>query len=320
MNPQRIVCIALLTALVVFAIGCSQAGRTDAQITSDVQMALGKDAKLANQQIAVQTSNGVVVLSGTVPSEMERMAAQNDATLVSGVKGVMNNIQVASAGPVAEPKAKPAARSAGPAAPAHEPTARKQTTPPQPPVPAPVQQVTIPQGTRLSIRLIDPVDTEKNKEGDTFRATLESPIVVEDRNVVPKNAEVEARLVSAKSAGHFTGSSSLALAVTKIKVGGKTYDVQTGEVTKQGASRGKRTAAVVGGGAAAGALIGGLAGGGKGAAIGAAAGAGAGAGVQALTKGQQIQIPSETVLDFELTAPLTVTLDTGAATKRKTVG
>ena len=93
--------------------------------------------------------------------------------------------------------------------------------------------------------------------------------MIEDKNVVPKNADVEARLVSAKSAGHFTGSSSLALAVTKIKVGGGTYAVQTGEVTKRGASRGMRTAWVVGGGTTAGALIGGVAGGGKGAAIGA---------------------------------------------------
>jgi hypothetical protein len=187
--------------------------------------------------------------------------------------------------------------------------------------PAPeLAQVTIPEGTTVVIRLIDTVDTEKNKEGDTFRASLDSPIVIADKTVVPKDADVEAKLVSAQSAGHFTGSSAVVLVLTKLTVGGTAYDLQTGEFSKKGASRGTRTAAVVGGGAAVGALIGGLAGGGKGAAIGAAAGAGAGTGVQALTKGQQVQLPSETVLEFQLTAPLTVTPAASEPAKSEKVG
>ena len=75
-----------------------------------------------------------------------------------------------------------------------------------------------------------------------------------------------------------------------------------------GSSRGKNTAEKVGGGAGIGAIIGALAGGGKGAAIGAAAGGGLGGGVQAATKGQQIKLASETVLNFTLQAPVTVTL------------
>jgi hypothetical protein len=95
--------------------------------------------------------------------------------------------------------------------------------------------------------------------------------------------------------------------------------VQTGEFSKQRASRGKRSAAVIGGGAAVGAVIGAIAGGGKGAAIGAAAGAGTGTGVQALTKSQQIKLPAETLLEFQLKAPLTVT-PAGDTTKPETVG
>jgi hypothetical protein len=179
--------------------------------------------------------------------------------------------------------------------------------------------VTIPEGTAVTVRLIDPVDTEKHKEGDTFRASLDSPIVIEDKTVIPKNADVEARLISAKSAGHFTGSSEIVLVLTKITVNGKNYEVQTGEFSKQGASRGKRSAAVIGGGAAVGAVIGAIAGGGKGAAIGAAAGAGTGTGVQALTKSQQIKLPAETLLEFQLKAPLTVT-PASDTTKPETVG
>jgi hypothetical protein len=179
--------------------------------------------------------------------------------------------------------------------------------------------VTIPEGTGLTVRLIDAVDSEKNKEGDTFRASLDSPVVIENKTVIPKQADVEVKLVSSKSAGHFTGSSALVLVVSQIMVGGKSYPVQTGEFSKQGASRGKRSAVIIGGGAAAGAVIGAIAGGGKGAAIGAAAGAGTGTGVQALTKGQQIKLPSETLLEFQLTAPLTVV--PGSETeKRETVG
>src|SRR5205823_14862149 len=76
---------------------------------------------------------------------------------------------------------------------------------------------------------------------------------------------------------------------------------------RKGTGRGKRTAATVGGGAALGAVIGAIAGGGKGAAIGAGAGAAAGTGVQGVTKGQKVELPAETVLDFELAQPVTVT-------------
>jgi hypothetical protein len=164
------------------------------------------------------------------------------------------------------------------------------------------------------------VDTAKNKEGDTFRASLDAPLVVDGKTIVPKNADVEAQLLSAKSAGHFTGSSSLVLVLTKITVDKTAYQIKTGQFTKQGASRGKRTAIVVGGGTAAGAVIGGLVGGGKGAAIGAAAGAAAGTGVQGLTKAEQIQLPSETLLEFQLTEPLTVTPAAGDGQKPEKTG
>jgi len=74
----------------------------------------------------------------------------------------------------------------------------------------------------------------------------------------------------------------------------------------EGKGRGKNTAEKTGGGAAVGAILGGIFGGGKGAAIGAAAGGGVGAGANAVTRGQQVQIPSETVVRFKLSGPVTV--------------
>ena len=165
----------------------------------------------------------------------------------------------------------------------------------------------MPAGTELTIRMIDSVDSEKNKVGDRFRATIEMPVVIEGKTVVPKGAEVEGVVAQSASAGHFQGRSELALALSKLTYAGKSYDIKTEQAVREASSRGKKTAAMVGGGGALGAVIGGIAGGGKGAAIGAAAGAGAGAGVQAVTKGQQVRIPSETVLEFKLKNPVTVT-------------
>ena len=179
--------------------------------------------------------------------------------------------------------------------------------PAAPPAPAPPRVVTIPEGTIVAVRLIDPIDTERNKAGDTFRATLSQPVMVGDEVVIPSDADVEGQIVNAASAGHFTGQSALALTLTRLRMHGKAYALRTNQYSKQGSSRGKRTAATVGGGAGLGAIIGGIAGGGKGAAIGAAVGAGAGTGVQAATKGQQIKLPSETVLNFRLESPLNVT-------------
>jgi hypothetical protein len=181
-----------------------------------------------------------------------------------------------------------------------------QQVAPVPPPPPPPQKVTIPAGTTLAIRLVDGIDSEKNQSGETFRATLNSPLSVEGEVAVPAGYDVEGHIVDVKSAGKFAGQSVLVLQLDRISVGGKSYAVSTDQYKREGSSRGKNTAAKVGAGAAIGAIIGGIAGGGKGAAIGAAAGGGVGGGVQAATKGQQIKLPSETVLNFTLQNPLTV--------------
>lgn len=163
----------------------------------------------------------------------------------------------------------------------------------------------LPQGTKMSIRLVDAIDSSVNKPGDTFRATVETPVMVNGKEVIPKYAEVTGQVVNVESAGHFTGRSELGIILTTVSAAGQTYSLKTQALAKEGSSRGVRTAVIVGGGAAAGAVIGAIAGGAKGAAIGGAAGAGAGAGVQALTKPEQVRFPSETVLEFELQEPAT---------------
>ncbi|MGB7845204.1 MAG: hypothetical protein WBL63_06285 [Candidatus Acidiferrum sp.] len=160
--------------------------------------------------------------------------------------------------------------------------------------------VTIPAGTRISVRTIDGIDSTKNHVGDRFQASLEEPLVVDGNVVVAKGASVYGRLAESKESGTFTGRSQLRLELTGIEANGQTVPLVTGEYELTGKSRGASTAKRSVGGAAVGTIIGALAGGGKGAAIGAGVGAGAGAGSEIITKGDQVKVPSETLLEFTL--------------------
>src|SRR5579864_8111181 len=185
------------------------------------------------------------------------------------------------------------------------PPPAENTAPAPPPPPAP-KKLIIDQGTQLTIRLVDPIDSEKNQTGDTFHATLNAPLTSDGEQAVPAGVELVGHLVDVRSAGKFKGQSVVVLQLDSLSAGGKTYNLQTDQYRKEGKSRGKNTAEKVGGGAILGGIIGAIAGGGKGAAIGTAAGAGVGAGAQEVSKSQQIKLPSETVLNFTLQAPITV--------------
>jgi hypothetical protein len=228
-----------------------------------------------------------------VRSKRSHRARATENSGESASSGDANDNQMAANNPPA-----PDAASAPAAAPA-------DNTPPPPPPPAPKKYI-IDEGTQISVRLVDPIDSEKNQAGDTFHATLNAPLTSDGDEAVPAGIELTGHLVDVKSASKFAGQSMVSLQLDSLSYGGKTYNLQTDQYKKQGASRGKNTAEKVGGGALVGTIIGALAGGGKGAAIGAAAGAGVGGGVQAASKSQQIKLPSETVLNFTLQAPVTV--------------
>lgn len=198
----------------------------------------------------------------------------------------------------------PTAPALASTAPAPAPAAVPVTAPP-PPEPA---QVQIPAGTTMSVRMIDGIDSSVNQPGEIFHASLDSPILVDNQVVVPKDADVYVRLASVSSAGHIKGKSELELQLVKLEFQGQSYPLTSGTYTLTGQSRGKDTAKKVGAGAILGTLIGAIAGGGKGAAIGAAVGAGAGGGYQEATRGKQVKVPSESKLDFQLEQPVTVTV------------
>ena len=326
----------LFAFLLSLELGCAKKP-DDAKITSDVQAKFSQDSGLSSKQLSVQAANGVVTLSGTVDNEAQRNAASQQAASIPGVKTVVNNLQVGPA-PVDAQAAQPApGTAAAPPAETPKPTPAKKprksshsddapnstngqmaentpppvaaTPQPQPvaaPAPPPPKKYIIDQGTQLTVRLVDAIDSEKNQTGDTFHATLNAPLTSDGEEAVPAGSNITGHLIEVKSAGKFAGQSSVVAQLDSLAFGGKTYNLQTDQYKKQGSSRGKNTAEKVGAGAAIGGIIGAIAGGGKGAAIGAAAGGGLGGGVQAATKSQQIKLPSETVLNFTLQAPITV--------------
>jgi hypothetical protein len=169
-----------------------------------------------------------------------------------------------------------------------------------------VKPLIVPAGTEITVVLDQTLGSKTSTSGQAFAATLESPIEIDGRVAIPKGARASGIVKDAKPAGRFKGGAGLSLALTSIEIGGREHAVETSEATMASKGKGKRTAVMVGGGAAGGAGIGALAGGGKGAAIGALIGAAAGAGGAGFTGNRDITLPAETALSFKLLQPLEV--------------
>ena len=172
-----------------------------------------------------------------------------------------------------------------------------------PSTPAVAASGTLPAGTNLVIRMIEGVDSQTNRVGQTFRASIDQPVMVDGQTVIPRGADAVVKLVDAKASGNLTGHADLTLALQSVRINGHYVEIDTRTINKESASQGEKTAKVAGGGAVAGAVIGAIAGGGKGAAIGAGAGAAAGAGSQVIMGGERVRVPSETRLTFVLDNP-----------------
>jgi hypothetical protein len=330
--------LSMVVATMLIVAGCST-GPSDEAIATDIKARMFSDAQLKNTNLQVTSKQGEVTLTGEVPSEAARYSAFKLASETKGVVKVNDQltVQLAQAAPLPEPVApepiaapvKKAVRRA-PAAPPvakSEPAPAQSTAPAPPPAPAAIMppppppepkpvKVQIPVGTTLAIRMIDGIDSEVNRTGETFRASLDSPVSVDGEEIIPAGTDVSVRLAEASSAGKFAGRSELKLEISWFEFQGRRYTVDSSTYAQAGSSRGKNTAAKVGGGAAIGAVIGAIAGGGRGAAIGATVGAGAGGAAQVFTHGQQIKVPSETRIDFRLDQPVVVTYMPGQVPTR----
>jgi hypothetical protein len=158
----------------------------------------------------------------------------------------------------------------------------------------------VPADTVISTVLDQTISSKTSKSGDRFSATVEAPVEVEGKVAIPKGARADGVVKNAKAAGRFKGGASLALTLTSVTVNGKEYELQTSAAMSSTKGKGKRTAVMIGGGAAGGAAIGAVAGGGKGAGIGALIGAAAGTGGAGLTGNRDITLAAETALEFKL--------------------
>jgi BON domain len=339
------VALALVLGL---AAGCKNqaAARNDQQLTSDIQAKINGESALTGQNIQVSVVNGIATLSGTVTDEASRALAGNDSGTVTGVRTVVNNLTVQPAQPAAAPLPSPPGRElqATPApvqrpaeekrrdkaqdrrrqhdeeqaAPAPEPEQEvaQAAPPPQlqapPPPPAPpkpvVKEVTLPAGTVIPVRLTETLDSKTAQPNDVFHGSLAGDLGTQGVIAIPHGAPVMGRIVDAREAAHFKGSALLSVELTELTARGRKIPLVTDAFSKEGSGRGKNTAEKAGGGAAVGAIIGALAGGGKGAAIGGLAGGAAGTGVNAATRGEQVVIPTETLINFRLQSPVTFTV------------
>jgi|ERR1700682_226474 len=176
---------------------------------------------------------------------------------------------------------------------------------PKEPAPRP-RPIVVPADTLIAVVLDEPVGSKISQPGQKFDASLSEAIEVEGKTAIPKGARVTGRVVDAKPAGRFKGGAALELTLTSIEINGVPHEIHTTSPTEVSKGKGKRTAAMVGGGAGGGALIGGLAGGGKGALIGGLIGAAAGTGGAGLTGNREIKLPAETRLTFKLVDPLEI--------------
>lgn len=219
-----------------------------------------------------------------------------------------NNQQppVANANPPQPPPDNPP--TTGYAPPPSNPPPARPVNPSYPPPSAPQQSTNagleVPSGTQIVVRLIDAVNSEGDNLGQTYRATVDQPVVVNGQTAIPRGADAVATLVDAQKSGKIEGRTVLTLDLKTITVNGRSYDIVTTGVPETSSSRGQRSAKVIGGAAALGAIIGAAAGGGKGAAIGAGAGAGAGTAAEIATSGQKVKVPAETRLTFTLQNPI----------------
>ena len=164
--------------------------------------------------------------------------------------------------------------------------------------------VTLPQGTVLTVRLNEALSSKTNHTGDTFTAVIEEPVEVDGKVVIPKGLSASGTVTEAKARGKIKGNATLRLVLDSITIKEKEYDIRTTAVAREMEGKGKRTAAIGGGGAATGAIVGAVAGGAKGFGIGMLVGAGVGLAGGAFTGNKNIELPAETVLSFKLLKPV----------------
>ena len=265
----------------------------DQQIRTQIDTIIHNESAFDGMSITPAVAHGVVTLSGTVSSQAAKVLASTEIGNVEGIKTVLNNLNVVGGSQISRPAMIPM-----------QPSSAQGFTG--------SKVVSLAQGTALPIRLSEEINTKTAAANDAFHGITASAVIQNGYTLIPTGSAVTGRIVDAKSAGHFTGMAELSLELTSIRLntpsGAQDVSIVTTPLSSKAAGRGANTVAKTGGGAAVGAIIGALAGGGSGAAIGAASGGALGAGTNAVTRGKEIVLKPEQLLQFHTGAPLDVSL------------
>ena len=270
--------IVLLIILSGLPLGCSKRPR-DSAIAKNIETKAATAVETRDSDIQVVAQHGRVKITGVVKNSAAQQKREEIAREEPGTTAVDDQTTIAS-------------RRAGSA----DDVAERLKS----------QPIVVPEGTSLTVRIGEVLGSKKSKTGDIFIATLAQDLNIDGRTAIRRGAEIDGKVLNAKAKGRFKGQGELSLTLTSIVVNAKPYSIQTEPLDSTVKGKGKRTAATTGGGAAGGALIGGIAGGGKGAGIGAVIGGSAGFLGGIITGNNQIEIPMETVLSFQLSSPLTL--------------
>jgi hypothetical protein len=282
--------------------GCGKGTNTPAGQQATVSL---NDGTTFNGTVTSSSASAITLQSATGESRTYPMSQVSSVQYAQGSAAPATQATNTPPPPSPAPAPAPASSSAPP------PPVSTPAPAPPPPVREPVAEFrTIPAGATIEVRNNEPIDSGTSAPGQTFSGVVERAVVdAEGRVVIPKGSNATLVVREANGQGKVQGRSELAVDVGSVQVGGHEYRLETSDFVekgKEGVGTNKRTGVFTGGGAALGGIIGAIAGGGKGAAIGALSGAGAGAGTQALTRGKAVRIPSETLLDFKLEAPIRI--------------
>lgn len=287
---------AAMTLAVVMLAGCKS--KEDAAIETAKKQAAATGQ--AQQVISPPDKNGTVTTTTVQPP----VPGQSGQVVTTTVTSVAANTPAVVPGAVATSPAGPVDSTGQPISSA--PSAAVVPAPGSAPVIVPAD-IQIPAGTGLAIRINQRISVKTNHAGDRFDGEIVDPVVGDNNAVViPKGAPVTGVVVESHKRGHFKGASILELRLTYLTLNGTRYRLATGELTRTKKGKGKRSAAMIGGGTGLGMLIGGVATGGVGLLVGGLAGAGAGTAIGGLTGNRDIEIPSESIVHFKLAENLTV--------------
>lgn len=164
------------------------------------------------------------------------------------------------------------------------------------------------RGTTLAIRINQHISVKSSRAGEGFTGEVVRPVYADGTNqiAIPERTPVYGVIDAAHRRGHFKGSSILELRLTSMELNGRRYALDTRDDVRSKKGKGRRTAALIGGGAGLGMLVGGVASGGVGLLVGGLAGGGAGTAISGLTGNRDIEIPAESIVNFRLADDLVV--------------